>query len=182
MQKNNILSFNTIVQMKIIKSELEDHSEIFRLYRLATTFQKTKFTSHWPEFDPSMVSHEINEGKQWKLIDNATIACVWAIAYEDPLIWGEKDKEPSLYLHRIATNPIYRGQKLLQNVIHWSVAHAKKKNKKKVRLDTVGENKKLIAYYTQSGFEFLGLSKLEDTQGLPDHYHNATVSLFELAL
>jgi hypothetical protein len=49
-----------------------------------------------------------------------------------------------------------------------------------VRMDTVGENHKLIEHYTGCGFEFLGLSHLTDTEGLPAHYHNAVVSLFQL--
>jgi hypothetical protein len=47
-------------------------------------------------------------------------------------------------------------------------------------MDTVGENHKLIEHYTACGFEFLGLSQLTNTDGLPQHYHNAVVSLFEL--
>jgi hypothetical protein len=46
-------------------------------------------------------------------------------------------------------------------------------------MDTVGENHKLIEHYTACGFDFLGLSQLTNTDGLPEHYHNAVVSLFE---
>lgn len=49
-------------------------------------------------------------------------------------------------------------------------------------MDTVGENIGLIKYYQKCGFSFLGLSALEDTTRLPDHYQNATVSLTELAI
>jgi hypothetical protein len=49
-------------------------------------------------------------------------------------------------------------------------------------LDTVGENQKLIEHYTSFGFNFLGLSQLTNTADLPKHYHNATVSLFELSV
>ena len=49
-------------------------------------------------------------------------------------------------------------------------------------MDTVGENKKLIEYYQKCGFRFLGLSQLTNTETLPLHYHNATVSLFEMAV
>ncbi len=47
-------------------------------------------------------------------------------------------------------------------------------------MDTVGKNEKLIEYYGNCGFEFFGLSQLTATDGLPAHYHNATVSLFQL--
>ena len=51
-----------------------------------------------------------------------------------------------------------------------------------VRMDTAGDNAGLIRHYTMCGFVFLGLSKLTDTAGLPSHYHDATVSLFEIDL
>ena len=49
-------------------------------------------------------------------------------------------------------------------------------------MDTVGDNPVLISYYTKCGFDFLGLSKLKNTEGLPAHYENATVSLFQIDL
>ena len=58
----------------------------------------------------------------------------------------------------------------------------KENNKEFIRLDTVGENKGLIKHYQSCGFNFLGVFKLANTQGLPQHYHNASVSLFEIFL
>lgn len=49
-------------------------------------------------------------------------------------------------------------------------------------MDTVRENASLTSYYQKCGFEFLGPSKLDNTNELPAHYHNATVSLFQITL
>lgn len=49
-------------------------------------------------------------------------------------------------------------------------------------MDTVGNNPGLINYYTKCGFDFLGLLKLKNTKGLPAHYNNATVSLFQISI
>jgi hypothetical protein len=64
--------------------------------------------------------------------------------------------------------------------VQWAKEYAQQTQKKYVRLDTIGENHGLIAHYTACGFTYLGLTRLTDTAGLPSHYHNATVSLFEL--
>ncbi|MFP3835995.1 GNAT family N-acetyltransferase, partial [Chryseobacterium sp. SIMBA_028] len=85
----------------------------------------------------------------------------------------------AVYIHRIATNPDFRGQNLVQKIVEWGKQYALTNGKKFIRLDTVGDNPGLISYYTKCGFDFLGLSKLKDTAGLPAHYNNATVSLFE---
>ncbi|MNI20992.1 hypothetical protein D3C73_744920 [compost metagenome] len=66
--------------------------------------------------------------------------------------------------------------------MNWSIEYAIANNKKFVRLDTVGENKGLIDHYTKCGFDFLELKKLRNTAGLPAHYDNASVSLFEIKL
>ena len=78
--------------------------------------------------------------------------------------------------------PIFGAKALVARILWtWARDFARRYHKKFVRLDTVGENHGLIAHYTACGFTYLGLATLTDTAGLPAHYHNATVSLFELA-
>ena len=166
--------------MQILNSTLSDLDRIFDLYRSAVGYQKERSTSHWPEFDRDMVVEEIGEARQWKLLEDDGIRCVWATAYSDPLIWKERDGDPSVYIHRIAVDPASRGRGLVRRIIDWAKPHAAAMGKSFVRMDTVGENHKLIEHYAGCGFEFLGLSQLTDTEGLPAHYHNAAVSLFEL--
>jgi ribosomal protein S18 acetylase RimI-like enzyme len=136
----------------------------------------------WPEFERSMVETEIQENHQWKMLDNNKVACIWATTFTDPLIWEERNNDPSVYIHRIATTPYYRGKNLVLQIVEWAKAYAKANNKKYIRLDTVGDNKGLIKHYQHCGFNFLGLFKLKNTAGLPAHYENASVSLFEIEL
>ena len=166
--------------MIIQNSNIEDIDSIFTLYKIATDYQKTKGSVFWPDFDPAMVAQEIKEQRQWKIIINSKIACVWATTDSDPEIWQDRNKDPSIYIHRIATHPEFRGKSLVSHIIDWSKRHARARDKKYIRMDTVGDNKGLINYYTSCGFDFLGLSILEETTSLPAHYHNATVSLFEM--
>ena len=169
--------------MNLIKSENSDLDEIFILYRSAADLMRDKaVVTVWPEFDREMVISELLEGRQWKGVIDGKSACVWAVGYSDPQIWGERDADPSVYIHRIATRPEFRGKGLVSKIVDWARDHAKSKNLKYIRMDTVGENHGLISHYRKHGFDFLGLSKLGDTAGLPAHYHNATVSLFQIEL
>ena len=171
------------MSVQIQNSNISDIDEIFRLYKIATDFQKTKKHSvNWPEFEKSLVETEIIEKRQWKIVINNKIACVWATTFNDPEIWEERNIDPSVYIHRIATNPDFRGQNLVEQIVTWVKVFAKENNKRFVRMDTVGNNQGLINHYTKCGFDFLGLLKLKNTVGLPAHYHNATVSLFQIAL
>lgn len=166
--------------MEIRNSTITDIDEIFRMYKMATDLQKTKYIVVWPEFERTLIETEISENRQWKISMDGKVACVWATTFTDPLIWEERNNDPAIYIHRIATHPDFRGKNLVLEIVKWAKKYAKENNKKFIRMDTVGENEKLINHYKNCGFNFLGLFKLKNTKGLPQHYDNATVSLFEL--
>lgn len=168
--------------MKIDNSTITDIAEIFRLYESATAFQKTRYTLHWPKFETSLVETEINENRQWKITIDGKTACVWATTFDDPQIWEEKNADPAVYIHRIATNPEFKGQNMVAVIVAWAKEYAKTNGKTYVRLDTVGQNEGLINHYTKMGFDFLGLVDLKNTDQLPSHYHGNPVCLFELQL
>ncbi|HZF71437.1 GNAT family N-acetyltransferase [Sulfuricurvum sp.] len=165
--------------MTIQNSIVDDIDEIFRLYIIATEFQKSKFFVHWPEFDRSLIETEITENRQWKMVIDDQIACIWATTFSDHQIWGEKDSDPALYIHRIATNPDFRGNNFVTKIVEWAEKYAQENDKKYIRMDTIGENRGLIEHYKKCGFEYLGYFKLDTIEGLPDHYALADACLFE---
>lgn len=168
--------------MKILNSTINDIDEILTLYQLATELQKEKAVVAWPLFERSLIENAINENRQWKMIIDNKISCVWTTAFNDPIIWEGRNNEPSVYIHRIANHPNFRGRKLVSGIVDWAIKYANLYNKRFIRMDTVGNNEKLISYYQSCGFIFLGFSRLNNTAGLPAHYKNATVSLFEIDL
>lgn len=165
--------------MKIENSILEDMPIIFNLYQQATAYMISKNEVAWPEFSQELVKTEIQENRQWKLVINNEIACIWATALNDELIWGAQNNEPALYIHRIATNQNCRGQNLVKQVVNWADAYAKENKLDYLRIDTVGLNKGLISHYGKFGFQFLGTKSLQNTHGLPDHYTKGPVCLFQ---
>lgn len=169
--------------MIITNSNLKDIPEIFRLYKLATGFQKIKFPQNqWPEFDPELITTEVVENRQFKLLIENKIACVWAITYSDAQIWEASENDASIYIHRIATNPEFRGNNFVKTIVDWSKNFASKQNIQFIRMDTCGENVRLINHYKNCGFNYLGMKKLKNTSELPSHYHNAEVCFFEIDL
>ncbi|MBV8325035.1 GNAT family N-acetyltransferase [Chryseobacterium sp.] len=168
--------------MEIQNSIAEDIDEIFRLYRGATAYMKLKGQVCWPEFSRDLIMQEISERRQCKITVEDKIACIWAVAFDDPQIWQERNADPAVYIHRIAGNPEFKGMNLVKRIADWAKQYALENDKVFVRMDTVGNNTGLISYYSKCGFEFLGLSELKNTEGLPAHYNKATVSLFEIKL
>ena len=125
--------------MEIQNSLIEDLDFILDLYKSATAYQKERFISHWPEFDSEMVVNEISENRQLKMIIDGDVVCIWATTFSDPLIWEDKNIDPSVYIHRITTNPNFRGKGLVKKIVEWSKNYATKNGKNFVRMDTVGE-------------------------------------------
>ena len=165
--------------MKIQNSAISDLPKIFELYSIATDYMKSKNEVCWPEFSKDLIIEEIETFRQWKLLINEEIACVWATALNDELIWGNENNEPSVYLHRIASNPNFRGQNLVKQIVNWADNYCVANKLKYVRMDTVGLNRGLISHYEKLGFHFLGTKKLDNVAHLPDHYGEGPVCLFQ---
>jgi hypothetical protein len=168
---------------KISNCILKDSDTILSLYKSARDLQTQKKMVVWPIFEKDFIEKEIKELRQWKLVINTTIACNWAITFDDKKIWEERDKDDAIYIHRIATNPNLRGNRYVDKIVEWAKEYARVKNKQFVRLDTLGNNTKLIEHYTSAGFQFLGMFELKNTEGLPGHYQKEKrCCLFEIDL
>ena len=168
--------------MKFHNSGFGDLDEIFRLYDLAIEFQKRVFDKSWLPFERAFIETEIAEKRHWKITIDGEIGCIFSIAFIDPLIWKEKSADAAIYIHRIAVNPDFRGRKFVPAIVEWAKNYASSLGKKFVRMDTWDDNQKLIDYYTNCGFEFLGVVTLSETEKLPKHYEGISLSLFEMKI
>lgn len=157
--------------MEIKNCSLKDAGTILKLYEAAMDLQTQKNMVVWPRFERSFIEKEIQEQRQWKLVIDEQIACNWAITFNDREIWGEMDNDNSIYIHRIATNPAFRGNRFVEAIVAWAKPYALSKGRNHIRLDTLGNNTRLIEHYTSAGFNFLGITKLANVENLPDHYH-----------
>ena len=167
--------------MTITNSTKDDIPEIFRLYTLATDYQKITFPGNvWPAFDHEFIATEVLQNRQFKIVIDHKIACIWAITYNDAQIWEERENNDAIYLHRIATNPEFRGNNFVKIIVEWAKDFIKKENKKFIRMDTCGQNDRLINHYKNAGFNFLGMKKLKDASQLQEHYQNTDVCFFEI--
>ena len=75
-------------------STIEDIDAIFKFYDCAVAFQKEKFNKRWKGFERGLIEKEIAESRQWKILVDNEIACVFAITFEDESIWKEKNQPP----------------------------------------------------------------------------------------
>ena len=169
--------------MTIKNVSILDIDYVFRLYKIASEYQREKKkVIVWPNFDRNMVETEITEKRQFKMLIENEVVCIWAITFNDEQIWEEKNKDSAIYIHRIATSPNFRGKKMVAKIVDWAKQFADEKEIQFIRLDTLGNNTRLIEHYKEAGFDFLGMHTLKDTSNLPEHYQEDPVCLFEIDL
>jgi len=168
--------------LQFLRSLPADVDAIFDFYDDAIAFQKTVFKTHWKGFERSLIEKEVEEGRQWKIIKDGRIACIFAVEFSDPLIWREKNADPSIYLHRIVSHSSFRGSSFMADIVDWSKDYGKSIGKQYIRLDTWGDNPQLIKYYVKSGFRHIGFTTPESSPSLPKHYAGIELSLFELTI
>ena len=97
---------------------------------------------------------------------------------QDKEIWEEKEKGDAIYIHRIATNPALRGNRYIDKIVEWAKEYAIQNGKRFVRLDTLGNNAKLIEHYTSAGFKFLGIFELTDTSACQVTIRMSRIAVF----
>lgn len=167
------------MQIQVINSQISDIETIFQFYDMAIAHQKKVFNKHWQGFSRSLVETEIAENRQYKILVNGEVACIFAVTFEDKLIWGDQDVD-SIYIHRIVTHPEFRGYSFVKEIIKWAKAFAPLNGIEYIRMDTWADNEKLLAYYTGCGFDYVGVVTMQETEGLPKHYEGISLSLFEI--
>ncbi|MCZ4224454.1 GNAT family N-acetyltransferase [Pedobacter rhodius] len=167
------------MQIQVLNSQISDIDIIFQFYDMAIAHQKKVFNKHWQGFSRELIETEVAENRQFKILADGAVACVFAVTFNDKLIWGDRDKD-SIYIHRIVTHPEYRGYSFVKEIIKWASAFALKRGIKFIRMDTWADNEKLLKYYTGCGFDYVGVVNMEKTEGLPKHYEGISLSLFEI--
>jgi len=168
--------------MNILPAVGDDTPKIFELYDKAIAFQQTVFDKTWISFAPEQVATEIAERRLWKIIDDSKIANIFSITYNDPILWGERSNAAAIYIHRIVTDPEFRGRGYVQAITDWAKQYAKVKGSRFVRMDTWSDNQKLLDYYQNCGFKFLGNVTPEESDTLPPHYRGLRLALLEIDL
>ncbi|AOC94471.1 Acetyltransferase (GNAT) family protein [Flavobacterium anhuiense] len=168
--------------MIIFKTTIQDIDAVFDIYNQATSYQKTVNNKSWRGFERALIEKEIAENRHYIIKEGIEIACTFVITFNDLIIWKEASKDPAIYLHRIATNPKFRGRSYVKKIIEWAKEYAKQKGKEYIRLDTHSGNERINKYYSSCGFTYKGISTIEWTNELPEHYKEGSFSLFEIKL
>ncbi len=142
--------------MIITNTSNDDFDVICHLFDEAIKYQQRNHYPAWPTYDQKFLLSDIENKKQFKIVQDDQISCIFSICYSDRIIWRGRDDKRALYLHRIVTNPVFKGNELFKEVLSWAKMHAVEKGLDFIRMDTWADNPSIIKYYKQFGFDVVG--------------------------
>lgn len=169
-------------EVTITNTTKSDLPAVLRLFEQAISLQGKNGYKVWNSIDQPALERDIENKLQYKIVQATDIFCIFSIQFSDPFIWRDRDQNDAIYLHRIVVNPLFKGQKLFQKVLDWSIQKASQLNLKYIRMDTWAENDRILAYYKSFGFQLIAYHKTSATEALPLQNRNLNVALLELAL
>lgn len=168
--------------MEIRNSTANDITDIFNIYEQASAYKLQVGNKGWKGFEVAQVQKEIDEDRHFVILEENVLACTFVLTFKDDIIWKESANDSSIYIHRIATNPLFRGNSYVKKIVSWAKEYARNIDKKYIRLDTHSGNDKINNYYMSCGFTYKGISQINWTPALPEHYKEGSFSLFEIIL
>jgi N-acetylglutamate synthase-like GNAT family acetyltransferase len=163
-------------------TQMSDAELIFQLFEHSIQYQEKKGYPVWRNYDRNAIIRDIENGNQYKVVIDGTMAIVFSVAYNDKIIWRDRDKADAIYLHRIVVNPVFKGQKLFGKILDWSIEHCKQKQLQFVRMDTWAANANIGDYYKSFGFNFIENYTTPDSVELPVHNRNLALTLLEFKI
>lgn len=166
--------------MKIHRSVSSSTGEFRDFWDAALSWQKAVGSELWPAFPAEKISAEILSGLHFSVfLPDDVLAGYFSLVLSDELIWQEKERGDAVYIHRMCVNPVCRGKNLAAAILAWAYGYATGAGRKFVRMDTWGNNRRLVDYYVACGFRHVGNRQLGIVPGLSPHYNNAYLALFE---
>ncbi len=166
--------------MEIRPSVASSESKFRDFWNAAVSYQASRQLPLWPTYPEESINDEIKAGLHFSVyMPDGVLAGYFSVALSDHQIWEEKEKGDAIYIHRVCVNPEQKGNKLIAAVLSWAYEYTLGIKRKFIRMDTWGDNKRLVNYYVACGFKHIGNRQLGIMPDLPAHYSNANLALFE---
>jgi GNAT superfamily N-acetyltransferase len=150
------------VSATVRPAELDDVPVIIEWRRQAAAWLATKGTDQWSdaglsaEAFASRVRSSIAAGETWMAeVDEVPAATIAVDEWANPGLWTPAEQQESVIVHRMITDPKFRGHGLGGFLLDHADRVARARGKRFVRLDAWTTNTQLHAYYERLGFRLV---------------------------
>ena len=147
--------------LKISQASKEHLSEIINILNIVTSDLRKKNIMQWDyPWNEKEVLYDIERNRAYIVTVNEQAIATFFIKEKESLSTLILEPE-SVYLNQIAVLPEYQGQNIGRRIINYTKDLAQTK-KSPLYLDCWAGNDKLVEFYSENGFEFLGDYAEED--------------------
>ncbi len=113
-------------------------------------------TTQWDRAAPDeLIRFLIDSGEVYLVLQREEVAGAVRIT-EHAAVGLENWGDDALYVYSLAVRRMFAGLGLGEKILEWIAEHARGRGKTCLRLDCMSDNARLIRYYVDAGFEFLG--------------------------
>ena len=131
-------------------------SVVAELLDEATVWVGERGYEQWPlPFPHDDIATAIERGEAYVAeLDGEVVATV-TLLWNDPTYWGDRPADAA-YVHKLAVRRACAGQRIGGAIVEWADRTAAAAGRDFLRLDCLGDNPGIRAYYERLGFEHRG--------------------------
>lgn len=164
--ENTIIKQHYLAQEYLICQATSEHFEaMLNIFLETAEWLRSKGIRQWGHFVDGYgrddITASIDSGSAYVVLQGDTVIGTVCVLIEpeewDHHIWPDTNLEDSVMIHRLAVSRDFAGMGIGKHIITWVENGLQFPSAKKyIRLDCVGDNEKLNAYYVSQGFEKVG--------------------------
>ena len=142
--------------MNVRRCQAPDVAEVGALLDEATVWVGERGYEQWPlPYPRDEIASAIERGEVYVAeLDSEVVATV-TLLWDDPVYWGERPADAA-YVHKLAVRRACAGQRIGSAIVDWADRTAAAAGRAFLRLDCIGDNPGIRAYYERLGFEHRG--------------------------
>lgn len=165
--------------MEMQQAQIAEIDELQALFASAIAWQQQRGVPTFTTFPASFFAQEINEGAIFVARRAGKLVGTVSLYEADDYIW-DNDAAPALYIHRLASLRTAEGRGVGAALIGWSRRRAAELGKQWLRVDCWADNIELCRFYERQGFSIVRDKNTGQHAGLPEHYQNINLRLFQM--
>jgi GNAT superfamily N-acetyltransferase len=131
-------------------------AEVGALLDEATVWVGERGYEQWPlPYPREAIGSAIDRGEVYVAELDGDVVATVTLLWEDPTYWGERPAD-AVYVHKLAVRRACAGQRIGSAIVEWADRTAASAGRDFLRLDCMGDNPGIRAYYERLGFEHRG--------------------------